>query len=69
MDNLEDDEVKLVDSPTSSSSGEQFYIPLCSPILDDEAGSSCHDSISSEVYVRRPGMVKSMWRRLRVSFF
>jgi hypothetical protein len=55
MDNQETDEIKLIqDSPTTSSS-------------DNEADAgSCRDSISSEVYVRRPGMVKSMLRRLRV---
>lgn len=61
IDNLEEesDEVKLIiDSPTSSSS-------------DNECdSSSCRDSISSDIHVRKPkGMVKSMFRRLRVSSF
>lgn len=56
IENMEADEIKLIQySPTTSSS-------------DNDAESICRDSVSSEVYVRRPGMMKSMFRRLRVSF-
>jgi hypothetical protein len=53
MDNPNDKSALIHDETTSSSS-------------DNDGEGSCRDSITSEVYVRRPGM-KSMFRRFRVS--